>query len=1198
MNYGNRFRRISTLCLLATFFFAMSSVGQEVPDYRVVALGEAFGTDGGIPSFQTWFPFYSINDEGEVVFVADTSTSTQSDEEYWMEEFDPESKDYELVYIYANSGQEMVGGVPVSNAGKPIHNNDGNVVFNVSFGAGQSGYVIRNAAELSLQIRSDQTAPGTARNFSGASNTAFRVNDTQAVFDDRGIWSYDFASTQVTAATDEIDPFGGGLVALNGDNNLIYLEDFDLTRDGEVLTEGTALTCTCFLVGSHATSNDDGDVAFWGTREVWENGSRLSQDEGLFAHISGQVEEIILEGQPASIIGSDTLFLAGLFANRRPLYLADNGSIIFSGGIEGEPVGSDQGVWAWRDGQVSLLIREGSTMPVEGFEQDDVRAIDFTVDDEGLVGAVLRYGALNVPGIFVEERNEVSGQLEFRKVLAHRDSVTVAPGDVRTIENIVLANATSYQGLESGGDDGRPQLKSPGGLVVTANVRKTVIPFTTSNILLVAAPGTPQADPVIRLVDANDFPIENKAIDVYEVEDIGPDYSETHVATLQTDAAGYLDIAGTNIQIGDYLKFTRQLYVRKSEKRTPDIQRPANAFSLHVDNLRYNEPTFRPEYHTVAGDTQEVALDHSTIAVNLVVDIEWDAEDTYRDSLRASLQKTANYMYDVFDGQVVLDTVRIQDKGSAKSASDIRIVANPMQWASAHAGGLTGFRENRAVWLPPKWWGNSDKGRDSTWKQVNLELSTSTHYRTVAHELGHYAFALYDEYLFWHPDSMVYVSNQRRCAEVPNYGMMDRQYENSSPDPTELSSSVHYATAECRNTKQFRVNGKSSWDFVEDYFEGVYDDITFNILKPDERSVQGPYFNGPNDDVYVEGLDLDVGSRIVFMGANTAPAFPGGTKVVFINDALTGDPLGTGGLSIVQIYDSGRRVALGESAREGFFRAWGADENYELQVNGNPAGPQFGDPEGANYKTANGQHYSWFSGVFDADADIELEPIDGAFPLVPAIVDDGATLRLDVQAVNLFPQAPSITVLRDGQQIESGPFSNTDDVYSIDLASPTTDQVLNISATDSTSSPFFFEYIVDVDSLVELSLERRIVANDGFLELEIDSVNFQNGKLVVASTSYPPRRDGLDDSWLQAGHVYAVARTGAESLQGANTISIRYRATDIDTTANSPVAYSLHVFGWDSDLATWEMLPSSVDTANSVVTARMTEAQNVRCFHD
>jgi len=131
------------------------------------------------------------------------------------------------------------------------------------------------------------------------------------------------------------------------------------------------------------------------------------------------------------------------------------------------------------------------------------------------------------------------------------------------------------------------------------------------------------------------------------------------------------------------------------------------------------------------------------ILFNLTVSVEWDAQpgDVFVERLQRDLHRVSALLYDWSNGQVALGDVQVFDAAEHWEKADIQILASNRVRPNATVGGLAarqleGTTAGR-IRIGPTWNRYGQPG-----SLVGDDWSAA-----LAHELGHYAFALYDNYL-------------------------------------------------------------------------------------------------------------------------------------------------------------------------------------------------------------------------------------------------------------------------------------------------------------------------------------------------------------------------------------------------------------------------------------------------------------------
>lgn len=212
---------------------------------------------------------------------------------------------------------------------------------------------------------------------------------------------------------------------------------------------------------------------------------------------------------------------------------------------------------------------------------------------------------------------------------------------------------------------------------------------------------------------------------------------------LQTNASGYLQGQPQGIIAG------ASLIVLKP------VQEAANGkFTVYQTNARPANDRFAT-FHKVtfeAGMEQQITVSpqHPLVLLNLTVSLEWEAadDDEYLRRLEADLKRTSALLYDWTNGQVALGRVRVLDNKAEWATADIRIYASNLFRPNAALGGMAQELAADA----------SSRGAAVADGQIRIGATWSRYGdaggsvgedwpRALAHELGHYAFGLYDNYL-------------------------------------------------------------------------------------------------------------------------------------------------------------------------------------------------------------------------------------------------------------------------------------------------------------------------------------------------------------------------------------------------------------------------------------------------------------------
>jgi len=349
--------------------------------------------------------------------------------------------------------------------------------------------------------------------------------------------------------------------------------------------------------------------------------------------------------------------------------------------------------------------------------------------------------------------------------------------------------------------------------------------------------------------DAHNDTIPNVEFELIKVSNDPPLFTEDTLGTFTTDDLGQLKLrmvrtdslllpvgpgndTPDTLAIGDTIKVAKHLHSRPAVKH-PGLL--STAYSAHLDNGKF-DPDGELSFDTLGLGTFDIVLNHTEIRYNLVASVEWEASFAYLDALQSSFRYMSNYLYDVSDGQVHLDTLVIYDHRQHWDEADILIHAQNSLGPVAYVGGIFRSASNTTLDMNRKNYFSIADRRNLTDVNPLPLVDVSSDYRTKAHEFGHYALGFWDEYMLF--DGTSYVNDPSlRCFAFPlsNYGFMDFFYEQHGEKSSEMSSAYRYELSPCQNTKQWGMNGWSCWDQLEAAFEGNWgaDAIYAPILKPD-----------------------------------------------------------------------------------------------------------------------------------------------------------------------------------------------------------------------------------------------------------------------------------------------------------------------------------------------------------------------------
>jgi len=702
----------------------------------------------------------------------------------------------------------------------------------------------------------------------------------------------------------------------------------------------------------------------------------------------------------------------------------------------------------------------------------------------------------------------------------------------------------------------------------------------------------------ITVRDAKNDTIPNVEFDLIKVANNPPTFTEDMLGSFTTDSLGQLKLTivaedtfsvelntGTKeLVVGDSLKIAKHIYTQPAVKHSGVL---GTMYSIFLNNAKLDSAGVMSFDTLNSKGTQDIILDHTELRYNLLVSVEWDAEEEYLNGLQSSFRAMSNYLYDVSDGQIRLDTVMIFDDREHWLEADMRIRASNVFEPYGYLFGIQVPDLTKVIEIPRKWFGNQDFSRIETYHQHPLNVAISTDYRGSAHELGHYGLGFDDEYEF---------AYGQRCGSVDNYGFMDNYHTHGGELSTEMSSSLRYISASCQNTNQYAYRGASCWDFLEAWAQGDYevdnDTIYVPIIKPDDPERTLPsgydYFPGPNNDKYTppDLMDYDVGSLIKFTEPIQHP-FAGSLELLIVNPS--GQPFPKADVTLLKSITGGGWLTIeqGQTADNGKIWVLGAKFGDQLRTAGS-----YVILSSSAYKVASAGDKGWLFGqgtIGSSDTlSIKLKTVEGDYPLICRVElgDNTATYKLNI--LNPFSANPTVDLLPEGDSLYSHTFLSDSGGYSTLI----TDSLgyagtFTIWAVDDSGQNFFFNTDYTITQLDTSALIWNLIGPQGGAEVWIDTSNSTLQKGMILSSPYLIIRTGLDSTNVQAGETHSLSVYPPVTLAGNNRIIIRYADSDLDIgNGIKGKESSLKIFHWDESSNQWEKIGGTVDTIqNEVSTA-------------
>jgi hypothetical protein len=691
-------------------------------------------------------------------------------------------------------------------------------------------------------------------------------------------------------------------------------------------------------------------------------------------------------------------------------------------------------------------------------------------------------------------------------------------------------------------------------------------------------------------------------------------FTEDTLGEFTTDAEGKLvlepigggffyfednDLEVHTLEIGDTLKVGKFVGDSASVKHKSVL---GTMYSVFLDNAKFL-PEGTMDYDELTVGLQDIIMDHTELRFNLLVSVEWDATLDYLGSMEDGFRSMSSHLYDLTDGQVRLDTVKIYDNKEHWDSADMRVAPSNVFVANANLGGIYSPNERgHRIAMPRKNHFHADEHKmiNRTFSEYRisgkLNLDDHSDYGCKAHELGHYAFLFFDEYRAEPPES------DWRCRAQGNYGFMDGG-QGLAGDPswrtfTEMSNAYSYSYEDCRNTVQWRGWQMSCWGLLEDTFEKATcgeDELFIPIITPSERDQRGEM---PAGDSLCPGPDdPDLSSHI--KGLVELPEMhdpPSGCPALMVVTDQYDLPVVDARVWLVK--GSGheqRKIYQGKTAEQ--------TETYPVNVDGGiyVVGKEAGDKvrgegnlrvtEAMTRANPTLSQAEWHFGEITLDASdsfsVALRPVEGDYPLICGIDLEASTATYWLDISQLFSLDPTVEMIPDegGQQSYTFYFDGsgysagvTDGLGSVGM--------FTVNAIDDSSFTFFFTTNYTAAEVGDAPLQ-QLLGPGGKSAVTFDSLNSAIERAALLSSPYPVIPTGLDGSAMQGGETHCLSIYPSATLLGDNVLTISYAQSDVLGADSLNYESSLQIYRWNENQ--WQMVGGYVDTALDIASAMISE---------
>lgn len=703
----------------------------------------------------------------------------------------------------------------------------------------------------------------------------------------------------------------------------------------------------------------------------------------------------------------------------------------------------------------------------------------------------------------------------------------------------------------------------------------------------------------IRIVDVNGAPIAEKTFALYRVANDVPDFTETFIDSITTNADGVyrLDslIRAARLALGDSIKVIRHMHAEPALLHTDEL---GTAYSIRLDNMRFDSTTHAVsfdeiEFHPI----QDIKLDHTTIAFDLVVGVRWRSEPGYLETLRQGFYHAANHLFDVSDGQVTLDTVIIRDNAGYVSDSldelDFVVEENNHVYTLDFdpQSGPPPDRGRLAVRLGRSFYVDELDARNAS--ELPPDAAHIENYRLLGWVIARYCLGLKSEQ-----------NRGSLTCSGSHFGFMGRNSHNLKSnligDNIELSQEhdYHASDVSCFNTAQYRKYARSCWDFLEKTrFEGEYDGIFVPIVKPTERPgvAQGGSWGGPNEgfDTADRPLQYDAGAHAILDVRDDAAH----STDLLVSVLNVTEEQRTAGVTIIYkpIHPTtSPEVWMGKTSQDGKLLAVGVTNGSILTYSRNA--------------TLRTEEFSWSFAETDLDEEfahsnakraapstdlaVLMQQVQGSYPAINALALDESGGAFSMVAAKMFSSEPTLTVTPASGQAQQYELTATIFGYQSEI---NTDMGFSgsfrIDAIDDSGSAYAYPVEYSISEFSAETILRDAESRSGYASFELDELNAAIERVAILSTPYPPLRNGIDSaSWL-VGNVYAISVDPLQPLSGENLLRVSYAESDIVGTGTTPYTdeTSIRMYHWNDVAAHWDLIGGSVDSAANAVVASITE---------
>ncbi|MBM2816581.1 MAG: hypothetical protein HW421_3343 [Ignavibacteria bacterium] len=684
----------------------------------------------------------------------------------------------------------------------------------------------------------------------------------------------------------------------------------------------------------------------------------------------------------------------------------------------------------------------------------------------------------------------------------------------------------------------------------------------------------------LRLIDHNNNPLGNKAFGLYK--------NDIRIGDFTTGNDGKVNIASFNFMENDIVKV--ECTPARNTSNKPGKELFLNiSFDVNLDNAKMTNEGLISFDTLKKVNVQDIKVNHTTIMPNLIFGIEWDAKREFLDTVASFLRRMSDYLYDVTDGQLCLGKVAIYDAGVNFNTCDVRIYAANNVWPHATVGGV--FFRDRYAHMPRMFYANRHD-QDSSASDYWYKFDCGNMLTTTAHELGHYFFAFWDEYVFEPPEKGNVIPS------VYNYGFMKNQYggeiipsgSNYNSFASEMSNLERYTgyggSDMYKWTAQWRRRGRDCWSQFELDFERTYNSIPCPIIKPIERGlsgspsyVEGPMRNQPYGNVG-QYLDVqifdannnsgDVNLRCTYpdhsAAAGTHCCIVTNNPDIFNNRLYQGLTASNGKMKVIGVKPGEKINVWNHTGQRSYF--------YETTV-----------AAVSGYKNKND--------IILEDKDIVLEQVAGDYSFVPYWkYNSNGDVDFSFLTEKIFNNSPHVIY-----PTSKGNFANKTFIYNAGS------KIYSSILDDSLAENGFIEFTAYDEAgkyfaiplfYSQFPFNENIRSYDGSLQLLIDSIyNTDIQNISILTSNLPTLTNGLEPDAERSGSIYSLTTFPNDFISNQpNIISINYHESDLKVMP----AEWLRIFRWNTLSNLWVLVGGVVDSASKSVSVSISQSGTYGLF--